>query len=278
MTIFHLLRPAHWIKNLLLLVPVVMSGNLRQGELVLRAVLAFMFFCWLASAGYVCNDWQDRDRDREHPKKALRPIAADLVSPTQALLAGAWLMLMGLVGLWVLGPGLVVVGGAYLVLAIGYTVFFKQQPGVDAVAVTLLYLLRVEAGAQVMNTHASPWLLALTGALALPICLAKRQAEQKESGVYALLSGAGWIYTVLYTVAFLIYVAFSLSQEVVDRSSQAGLAITLPFVAMGLLLLNQGRAAGKMESPIMYFYSSAPLQVAAVGWALTCFLALYGPL
>ena len=47
---------------------------------------------------------------------------------------------------------------------------------------------------------------------------------------------------------------------------------------MGLLLLNQGRAAGKMESPIMYFYSSAPLQVAAVGWALTCFLALYGPL
>ncbi len=133
-------------------------------------------------------------------------------------------------------------------------------------------------GAVTCSTGASPWLLALTGALALPICLAKRQAEQKQSGIYALLSQAGWVYTALYALAFAIYVAFSLSQEIVDRSSQAGLAITLPFVAWGLLLLNQGRAAGQMESPIRFLYTHAPLQVATIGWALTCFLALYGPL
>src|SRR5262245_16108547 len=75
------LRPRQWSKNALVFVGLVFSLNLDRPEQVARAVLAFVVLCLLASSAYLINDALDAPRDRLHPQKARRPIAAGLISP-----------------------------------------------------------------------------------------------------------------------------------------------------------------------------------------------------
>jgi 4-hydroxybenzoate polyprenyltransferase len=278
MTIFHLLRPRDWIKNVLVFIPLIFWQGLRDPVMVGKVTLGFVFFCWLASSGYVFNDWNDRERDRLHPVKGLRPLASGMLSPQQALLAGVWLAAMAMVGMMMLGQGVTLVAGGYLVLSMGYSLFFKHQPGLDALVVTGLYLLRVEGGAEIMGGHATPWILICIAALALPIALAKRQAEQNKTFFYKFLEEKPDLYTALFVAAFLLYALFSISGEAMDLAGGSGLVVTLPFVAWALALLQGAQQQGKLSNPVGFFFSSGPLIYAALGWGFTCMLTIYGPL
>src|SRR4029450_9726715 len=75
-----LLRPSQWLKNLLVFAALIFSMHLFVAESVARSFLAFASFCLLASAAYVVNDVHDAEKDRLHPTKRLRPIAAKRVS------------------------------------------------------------------------------------------------------------------------------------------------------------------------------------------------------
>ena len=74
------LRPKQWTKNAALLVPLLFAKGIFEKGLAVRAVLAVGIFSLLASGVYVLNDWFDREKDRLHPKKRLRPIAAGHLS------------------------------------------------------------------------------------------------------------------------------------------------------------------------------------------------------
>lgn len=66
-----LLRPAHWIKNLFVLGPLLFSGRAFDPLAVTHALQAFAAFCLVSSGVYAINDVMDRDADRVHPIKRL---------------------------------------------------------------------------------------------------------------------------------------------------------------------------------------------------------------
>ena len=70
------LRPEQWSKNLLVFAALIFSEKLLDPAAVRAAVAAFAIFCALSSVVYLINDVADRDRDRQHPLKKHRPIAA----------------------------------------------------------------------------------------------------------------------------------------------------------------------------------------------------------
>ena len=78
------LRPEQWTKNLLVFAGLVFGEQLFEPGAVARAGGAFGIFCALSSAMYLINDVGDRARDRLHPVKSARPIAAGRVSPAAA--------------------------------------------------------------------------------------------------------------------------------------------------------------------------------------------------
>ena len=80
-----LLRPSHWTKNFFVLAPLLFSGQARDLRVVESALLAFLSFCLAASSVYAFNDVLDRDADRSHPTKRLRPVAAGLISTGHAI-------------------------------------------------------------------------------------------------------------------------------------------------------------------------------------------------
>lgn len=88
-----LLRPKHWIKNLLVFTPLVFSGNLLNMHYLLLSVVAFLVFSMVASSVYVINDIRDVESDRKHEVKCHRPIASGKVSIIEAKIILAVLIL-----------------------------------------------------------------------------------------------------------------------------------------------------------------------------------------
>src|SRR5579863_2208999 len=70
------LRPQHWLKNLLVFVPVMAAHRFHDIALLEKPLLAFVAFGCCASAGYLFNDLIDLEADRHHPQKRFRPLAA----------------------------------------------------------------------------------------------------------------------------------------------------------------------------------------------------------
>ena len=161
------LRPRQWVKNGVLFAPLVFAQKGTVQTSLLRALAGFGLFCMLASGVYLFNDLLDRERDRLHPEKKFRPIAAGTVSAPVALGLGIVLS-FGSVGLafW-LGPSFGWATAAYLVLQIGYSTVLKHLVLVDVFALAAGFLLRVIAGGSVIGVPLSNWLYLCTLLLAL---------------------------------------------------------------------------------------------------------------
>jgi 4-hydroxybenzoate polyprenyltransferase len=171
-------RPQEWIKNLFVFAGLLFSGKFNQPHDVLAAILTFVSFCWISSAGYFVNDLVDVELDRRHPKKRFRPLAAGELSEGAAktiapMLAAAAIALSFAAVNWEVG--LMVIG--YGVAQMAYSLGLKQVVIVDVMTLAGLFILRVAAGAVAVDAHASEWLLLCTGMLALFLGFTKRRQE-----------------------------------------------------------------------------------------------------
>ncbi len=179
MQILRLLRVKHYIKNVLIFLPLFFARELTTPALLLKTLLAFLAFCLLASAVYVFNDLRDADKDQSHPVKRNRPIASGAVSRrTAALLFAA--LLAGAAALTVLAGGgfaLWAAMAAYLALNIAYSMGLKNVPIADIVILASGYLLRVMIGAAVTGIPISNWLYLTVIAMAFYLGLGKRRGE-----------------------------------------------------------------------------------------------------
>lgn len=171
-------RPKEWIKNVFVFAGLLFSGEFTEGHAIGMALLTFVAFCMVSSAGYFLNDLIDVELDRKHPKKRFRPLAAGelseraamTIAPVLALLAVA--LAFGTVN-WAVG--LMVVG--YGVAQTAYSLGLKQIVIVDVMTLAGLFILRVAAGAEAVDAHASEWLLLCTGMLAAFLGFTKRRQE-----------------------------------------------------------------------------------------------------
>lgn len=171
-------RPQEWIKNVFVFAGLLFSGKFNQPHDVLAAVLTFVSFCLISSAGYYVNDLIDVELDRRHPKKRHRPLAAGELSERGAmaiapLLAAPAIALAFAAVNWQVGLMVVGYGAAQLAYSLG----LKQIVIVDVMTLAALFILRVAAGAVAVEAHASEWLVLCTGMIALFLGFTKRRQE-----------------------------------------------------------------------------------------------------
>jgi 4-hydroxybenzoate polyprenyltransferase len=171
-------RPGEWIKNLFVFAGLLFSGKFNQPHDVLEATLTFVSFCLISSAGYYVNDLVDVELDRKHPKKRSRPLAAGELSEGVAmtiapLLAAIAIALAFAAVNWQVG--LMVVG--YGIAQMAYSLGLKQVVIIDVMTLAGIFILRVAAGANAVDAHASEWLVLCTGMLALFLGFTKRRQE-----------------------------------------------------------------------------------------------------
>lgn len=171
------LRPHQWIKNLILFIPVLTAHRLEHKTTLLQAGLAFVAFCFAASAVYLLNDLLDLDADRHHATKRNRPFASGEL-PLQYGLVGSPLLLLAALGLSAyLSPILALVTAVYFLISTAYSWHVKQLALFDVFTLASLYTLRLVAGHVATGIAWSPWLLAFSMFIFLSLALMKRYQE-----------------------------------------------------------------------------------------------------
>lgn len=89
-----LMRIKHYIKNLLIFIPLFFSKNILDTYKLSAGLIGFMSFCLISSTIYIFNDICDVEKDRIHLKKKNRPIASGKISRTHALVLMGGLLII----------------------------------------------------------------------------------------------------------------------------------------------------------------------------------------
>jgi 4-hydroxybenzoate polyprenyltransferase len=252
-----LLRPRQWYKNLLVLVPLLFSGNLGNLAVWPRVGATLLAFCALSGSVYASNDVVDAERDRAHPRKRARPVASGAVRPATALALAAVLAVAGLATLASVNTVTFVMGVLYLVLQCVYNGALKRMLLWDAIGVAFGFVLRALAGTTAMELGPpTEWLIVCTFLFALYLALAKRRAELAhlgdDSGTHRPVLEAyrpDFTDQVMLACATLLLAAYSLYTFF---GTTSWMMLTLPFAFYGvfrhLWLVEEGRVADEAEA------------------------------
>ena len=190
------LRLHQWVKNVLVVLPLIMAHRVGDIRDWLNVMLCFLAFCFTASAVYVINDLSDLPADRQHKSKRHRPLAAGGVAiPTAALLVVGLLLLAALIAAF-LPAAFAAMLLLYFVLTTCYSFFFKHKLMVDVICLAGLYTLRIMAGGAAVAVPISPWLLAFSMFFFLSMAFVKCYTElesQTDRPTYTRIKGRGYM-------------------------------------------------------------------------------------
>lgn len=273
-----LLRPKHWIKNLFVLAPLIFSGLFTRRASIRLAFFGTLLFCVAASFVYVFNDLSDLRSDSIHPVKRLtRPLASGAVSVTSARL------LLAILGTVLIGASrvslpLVAVLVVYIGLNVFYSTWLKRIPVVDIFCVAAGFVLRVYAGAVVIDVPLSSWMLITTLSIALYLAAIKRREELAVQGDGARAVLGEYTLPLLDRFALMSSVCAMVFYSLFVVTTRPVLAVTIPLVLFGIfrywfLVDRHGRG----ESPTDALWSDRQLAVTVVLWGLLCAYLLRKP-
>jgi 4-hydroxybenzoate polyprenyltransferase len=171
------LRPQHWVKNLLVFVPVFAAHRVYDTGLLGKAALAYLSFSFCASSAYVLNDILDLSSDRQHPSKRLRPFASGDLPLSYGIVMSPILAVLAYVTGSLVSPLFVWVMLSYLAMTIAYSLYLKKLPILDVIFLSSLYSMRLLGGSASVTIWPSHWLLAFSIFLFLSLALVKRYGE-----------------------------------------------------------------------------------------------------
>jgi decaprenyl-phosphate phosphoribosyltransferase len=269
-------RPRQWPKNVLVLAAPAAAGDLLRPATATAALWAVGVFILASASAYFINDARDVAADQVHPVKRRRPVAAGRLGVRTAYGIGLGLAVLAPAAALPLGPAMAGIVLVYLALTLSYSLWLKEQPVAELLAVASGFVLRAMAGGIATGVPLSNWflLVALFGSLFL--VTAKRSAEARDSldggSTRPVLAGypASWlqqILTVSLAGTVLAYASWALQQYVGRDVSPSVLALSVvPFLAV-MLRYSLLVARGEGEAPEDVVFSDRFLLGAVVLWA-----------
>ena len=287
LSLLRLLRPVQWAKNVFVFAPLVFSRHLFDPFFGERAILAFALFSLLSSVVYIINDIADRESDRLHPLKRMRPIASGEVPIGAALGVASVLAAACVVGTLWLGPRVVLVAAVYLGLNLGYSFGLKQVILVDVFIVASGFMLRVLAGAFAIGVLVSPWLVLCTLFVSVFLAVSKRRAEillniaeESEMSRPVLrkydIQFIEQMMTVTASGMAISYALYTVAERTVEVFGTENLIFTTVFVLFGIFrYLYLVRTHGTNDNPTQLLLSDGPIIFNMIAWFAVCVLIIY---
>ncbi len=183
--VIKLLRPKHWVKNLILFFPPFMAGSIFNADVAKYGIMPFFAFSLAASSIYVINDMVDAESDALHPIKKTRPIPAGQVSQGSAAFIAAVLVILSCVAGYLVAGNFLLFLVVYLIITTSYSFKLKGEPIFDILCISAGFLLRLEAGGLAFRIHISEWLFLSVFLLSIFLSTGKRLSEKKMLGLEA---------------------------------------------------------------------------------------------
>jgi len=276
-----LLRPTQWLKNLMIFFPPFLGGTLFTAVVRPAALLPFASFCLASSATYILNDLLDRENDRNHPEKRLRPLPSGRVSSVSAATLALVLALVALVLAWTLSPLFLLFLLIYGLVSCAYSIRLKEYALVDIFCISTGFLLRLEAGGAAFGVTISEWLFLSVFLLAIFLSTGKRLSEKNRLGGAAAnhrkalaTYPEGFLSGTMYMTGAAVLVTYTL--YVITRHS-AILIYSVPLCCFGLLRYILRVQSGKGGDPTESLTKDLPLFIVGLAWALMVGWGIYAP-
>ena len=242
------MRPHQWTKNLVVFAGLIFSRNFRDQELLLRSVEAFIAFCLLSGVIYIINDIADVEKDRVHPTKKFRPLAAGTLPVPVAFVAAMVAITAGLFLSWRLGSGFLATACVFCALNLLYSFLLKRIVLLDVVSISLSFVLRAIAGVEALRDvdptiAISPWLLICTLFLSLFLAFCKRRyeltmLENATDHRQSLQDYSPILLDQLVGItaggSVLAYAIYTIWPETVEKFGTTNLVYTVPLVLIGV--------------------------------------------
>ena len=284
------LRVPHWIKNVIVLFPVIFAVRMADPSAWVRAAAAALAFCFASSAAYILNDIRDRDADQHHPRKRHRPIAAGHLG-----LGAAWtqcliLAAAALAVAFAVNRGVLAFVAAYLALTLAYSLGLKHKMLLDVMLVAAGFVLRAAAGAVAIRVVISPWLVVCTFAICLFLGFCKRyneavtlsggpdEARRHRPTLDGYTPGLlTHLITLSAAIAIVSFLLYTTSPMTLERFHTIGLLVTLPLVIYGVCRMAMLSMMGRYADPVEIMLRDWPFQVTVALWtALAAVAVMWG--
>ncbi len=279
------MRPKQWMKNGVIFAALVFDEKLLKWQYLWPTVVGFVLFCLVSGVVYTINDVVDLEKDRQHPKKRNRPLAAGQLSPNLALGLAIGIAVVSLILGVLLNPVFAAVLAGYLALQIAYSFYLKHIVLLDVIAIAAGFVLRVAAGIPLVAAERfSPWLFICMTLLSLFLGLGKRRGELVQLGSEAsnhrasledynltLLDHLLSVVTASFILAYTLY-TFSAP----NLPANYWMMLTIPFVIYATFrYLYLIHVRGTTLAPDEVVLTDRPLQIDFVLWGLAAVLILY---
>ena len=274
--ILKLLRVQHYIKNLLVFVPLFFAGKIFDVELIKNAVIGFICFCLISSAVYVVNDIKDVEKDRKHPKKRTRPIASGRVSVKLGACCGIICVAASLVlsGFLLNKIGLMIIL-LYFCINVAYSFGLKNKPIVDIVILASGFVLRIIYGGIITDITISKWLYLVIVSGALFMGLGKRRNEliqQKETREVLKYYTQAFLDKNMYVCVTLVIVFYSMWTL---ETSAKGMIWTVPILMIILMKYSMNIEGESDGDPVDVLLNDKILMILSILYAICIFVMLY---
>ena len=279
-----LMRVHHYIKNFLVFAALVCSGQLFHLEKLASGISGFIAFCMTSSVVYIINDIRDQEKDRKHPTKCKRPIAAGTVSVKGAWVLAAVLLLIAVVcngiAFDLTATSLLVL---YLVLNLAYSFGLKNIPIVDITILVAGFLIRILYGALVTEITISNWLYLTVIALSFYFALGKRRNELKhisEGQTRQVLKAYPISFLdksmgMCLTLANVFYALWSMDENTTSLYNSDSLVFTVPIVLLITMKYSLDIEGESDGDPVEVLLHDKVLLVLCVLYLAIMFMILY---
>ena len=176
-----LIRVKHYIKNLLIFIPLIFSGLYKNSFNIFITFLGFILFSFVSSMVYVINDICDIEKDKLHEVKRCRPLPSGKVGIKEAYFIIVILVVISLILTYVIYKNTsiyaIILPFVYVLINILYSKWLKNVVLVDVVVLVVGFLIRLFFGSLLIDTFVSNYLYLTVMAGAFYLGFGKRRNE-----------------------------------------------------------------------------------------------------
>jgi 4-hydroxybenzoate polyprenyltransferase len=290
------------VKNISIFAAIFLTGLLTDHLLFAKVIWGFVAFCLITSATYIINDVFDAKSDKLHPRKKFRPIASGALPAPFAIIEAVILILAAFIAssLGHLDSLFSTILIIYLVLQFFYSLVLKNVAILDIIIIATGFVLRVYAGAFIINAHLSVWFLLCVISVALFLASGKRRAElnivqntevitRKSLKTYkkdllnsyvTMFGNASWMSWSLFTFfeSPRASIPFWLVLAELSKTTTIGklLMFTIPVTILGIMRYESLIFEGKSETPEKLLLTDKMLVTVVLVWVFLVYWVLYG--
>lgn len=279
-----LMRIKHWIKNILIFIPLLFSEQLFNPHKILICFIGFLSFSFVASSVYIINDLKDIEKDKKHPIKKNRPLASGVVSKKEGIILFIILNIISILLYYIFIKNLIgfILLYFYLFINILYSFGLKNIPILDVIILVSRFVIRMIFGASITNIVISEWLYLTVMSASFFMGFGKRRNEYIKQGSKSRnvlkFYNKDYLDKFMYSsmiLTIVFYSLWSIDSKTILRIGNNSLIYTIPILYIIFMKYSLDIEKDSFGDPVDVIYSDKILLLLGLLFALLIFIIIY---